>query len=214
MVPVAAKDWFEIRHVSNGVSLLREKYVADWLRCNIWFIQGRDRNLVIDSGMGLSPLTPMLLSLSELPVTAVMTHCHFDHMGGAHEFEHRLGHRACSDVYHDPMPSFSQTGGAAFVRAETFNALPHTGFTFESYMIRPAPLTGYLDEGDIVDLGNRTFQVFYLPGLGRLVFQSISQRDLIVVESVVMLLVFAVILVNFIVDLAYAWVDPRLRSRT
>ena len=56
-------------------------------------------------------------------------------------------------------------------------------------------------------------QVFFLPGLGRLVFQSISQRDLIVVESVVMLLVFAVILVNFAVDLAYAAVDPRLRSR-
>ena len=56
-------------------------------------------------------------------------------------------------------------------------------------------------------------QVFFLPGLGRLVFQSISQRDLIVVESVVMLLVFAVIVVNFAVDLAYAAVDPRLRSR-
>ncbi|WP_421980600.1 ABC transporter permease [Roseibium sp.] len=55
--------------------------------------------------------------------------------------------------------------------------------------------------------------VFYLPGLGRLVFQAISSRDLIVVESVVMLLVFAVILVNFAVDLAYAWVDPRLRRR-
>lgn len=57
-------------------------------------------------------------------------------------------------------------------------------------------------------------QVFYLPGLGRLVFQAISSRDLIVVESVVMLLVFAVIVVNFVVDLAYAAVDPRLRSRT
>lgn len=57
-------------------------------------------------------------------------------------------------------------------------------------------------------------QVFFLPGLGRLVFQAISQRDLIVVESVVMLLVFAVIVVNFAVDLAYAAVDPRLRSRT
>ena len=54
-------------------------------------------------------------------------------------------------------------------------------------------------------------QVFYLPGLGRLVFQAISARDLIVVESVVMLLVFAVILVNFLVDMAYAVVDPRLR---
>ncbi|TDE37543.1 ABC transporter permease [Antarcticimicrobium sediminis] len=57
-------------------------------------------------------------------------------------------------------------------------------------------------------------QVFYLPGLGRLVFQAISARDLIVVESVVMLLVFAVIAVNFLVDLAYALVDPRLRQRT
>lgn len=56
--------------------------------------------------------------------------------------------------------------------------------------------------------------IFFLPGLGRLVFQAISQRDLIVVESVVMLLVFAVIVVNFLVDLAYVWVDPRLRART
>jgi peptide/nickel transport system permease protein len=55
--------------------------------------------------------------------------------------------------------------------------------------------------------------VFYLPGLGRLIFQAISARDLIVVESVVMILVFAVIMVNFAVDLAYAAVDPRLRAR-
>jgi peptide/nickel transport system permease protein len=55
--------------------------------------------------------------------------------------------------------------------------------------------------------------VFFLPGLGRLIFQGITQRDLIVVESVVMLLVGAVIVVNFLVDLAYAAVDPRLRAR-
>ncbi|MBC7157610.1 MAG: ABC transporter permease, partial [Rhodobacteraceae bacterium] len=55
--------------------------------------------------------------------------------------------------------------------------------------------------------------VFFLPGLGRLIFQAITQRDLIVVETAVMLLVFAVIVVNFAVDLAYAAVDPRLRRR-
>lgn len=55
--------------------------------------------------------------------------------------------------------------------------------------------------------------VFYIPGLGRLIFQAITQRDLIVVESAVMLMVFAVILVTFAVDLAYAAVDPRLRRR-
>jgi peptide/nickel transport system permease protein len=56
--------------------------------------------------------------------------------------------------------------------------------------------------------------VFYLPGLGRLVFQAINQRDLIVVESVVMLLVATVIAVNLLVDLSYTLVDPRLRVRT
>lgn len=54
--------------------------------------------------------------------------------------------------------------------------------------------------------------VFYLPGLGRLIFQAIAQRDLIVVKDVVVLLVALVITVNFIVDLLYAWTDPRLRK--
>ena len=53
--------------------------------------------------------------------------------------------------------------------------------------------------------------VFYLPGLGRLVFQSIAQRDLIAVKGIVMVLIFTVILIAFLIDLAYAAVDPRLR---
>jgi peptide/nickel transport system substrate-binding protein len=54
--------------------------------------------------------------------------------------------------------------------------------------------------------------VFFLPGLGRLVFQAIVQRDLIVVQSVVLILVFAVVSVTFLVDLAYVLVNPQLRA--
>ena len=54
--------------------------------------------------------------------------------------------------------------------------------------------------------------VFYLPGLGRLIFQAITQRDLIVVQGAVLVLVAAVILVTFVVDLSYALIDPRLRA--
>lgn len=54
--------------------------------------------------------------------------------------------------------------------------------------------------------------VFYLPGIGRLIFQAITQRDLIVVKSVIVLVVAGVVTVTFIVDLAYAAVDPRLRK--
>jgi peptide/nickel transport system permease protein len=55
--------------------------------------------------------------------------------------------------------------------------------------------------------------VFVLPGLGRLVFQAIANRDLVVVRDVVLLLAATVVLVNFVVDVLYALIDPRLSSR-
>jgi peptide/nickel transport system permease protein len=54
--------------------------------------------------------------------------------------------------------------------------------------------------------------VFYLPGLGRLIFQSISNRDLIVVRNCVMLLAAMVVTVNFVVDVLYAAIDPRIKA--
>jgi peptide/nickel transport system permease protein len=56
--------------------------------------------------------------------------------------------------------------------------------------------------------------VFVLPGIGRLVFQAIANRDLVLVRDVVMLLAAIVVLVNFVIDLLYAVVDPRLRRAT
>ncbi len=53
--------------------------------------------------------------------------------------------------------------------------------------------------------------VFVLPGIGRLIFQAIANRDLIVVRDVVMLLSALVILINFAIDVLYAWIDPRLK---
>ena len=54
--------------------------------------------------------------------------------------------------------------------------------------------------------------VFYLPGLGRLIFQAISNRDLVVVRNCVMLLAAMVVIVNFVVDVLYAVIDPRIKA--
>jgi peptide/nickel transport system permease protein len=67
---------------------------------------------------------------------------------------------------------------------------------------------GYLVAGTVI-----VENVFYLPGLGRLIFDAISARDLILVRSSVIILVLAVIGTMFLTELAYAWVDPRLRGR-
>lgn len=154
--------WYEVFDFSDDVSLIREKYVADWLRCNIWHIKGKNYDLLIDSGMGLRPLKTEIVGLTEKPVTVISTHCHFDHIGGAHEFDCRLGHALEAPVH--AGPTLENTATTGFVRAETFKALPYEGFVAEDYFVRAAPLTGYLDEGDVVDLGNRHFQILHLPG--------------------------------------------------
>ena len=55
--------------------------------------------------------------------------------------------------------------------------------------------------------------VFYLPGLGRLIFQAITQRDLVVIKNVVVLLAGLIMVMNFLVDISYAALNPRLRQR-
>ncbi|MAJ34695.1 MAG: peptide ABC transporter, partial [Candidatus Puniceispirillum sp. TMED52] len=53
--------------------------------------------------------------------------------------------------------------------------------------------------------------VFTLPGLGRLMVQAIGQRDIILVEAIILMMVLIVITVTFITDVIYALIDPRLR---
>jgi glyoxylase-like metal-dependent hydrolase (beta-lactamase superfamily II) len=162
MKPVAT-DWYEVRHLADGISHIRESYVGDWLRCNIWHVRGRDRDILIDSGMGMRSLKHDIAALAERPVTAISSHAHFDHIGGAHEFAERLGHKAEAHIHADPTWAHT-AANRQWIRAETISALPHEGYDIDSFAIVPAPLTGYLDEGDVVDLGDRVFQVFHLPG--------------------------------------------------
>ena len=158
-----AVGWYEVHHISNDISLIRETHVASWLRCNIWHIRGRDRDLLIDSGMGLRPLKKEVAQLTEKPVIAVSSHAHFDHIGCAHEFDCRLGHKSEAHIYAAPNEQ-NTAGWNAFVRAETFSALPYEGFKPEEYDVKAAPLTGHIDEGDVLDLGNRNFRILHLPG--------------------------------------------------
>ena len=156
-------DWYETQSLGDGVTLITESHVAGWLRCNIWHVRGRDRDLLIDTGMGVRPLKVEVAALSERPITAIVTHSHFDHSGGLHEFEDRRGHAAEASVVAEPTPESTLSDGG-FVRAESFRSPPHEGFEIEDYAVKPAPLTGHLDEGDLLDLGDRHFKVLHLPG--------------------------------------------------
>ena len=79
--------------VAPGISWILEPGVHGFLRSNIWHVEGRDRDLVVDTGMGIAALRTAFPDLFEHDPVAFITHGHYDHTGGAHEFATRA--RAC-----------------------------------------------------------------------------------------------------------------------
>ncbi|MEY2771228.1 MAG: Glutathione transport system permease protein GsiC [Pseudomonadota bacterium] len=84
------------------------------------------------------------------------------------------------------------------------------GHVLRNAMIPVVTVMG-LQFGNLITSAIVVESVFVLPGIGRLVFQAIANRDLVVVRDVVMLLAAMVIVINFVVDVLYAWIDPRLK---
>lgn len=160
-LPVAQR-WFRRERMADGVALIWEHHVSPDVYCNIWFVRGRERNLLFDSGLGVASLRAQFPFLDEKPLLCVASHSHFDHMGGHHEFAHRLGHAAEADVM--AAPTRDNTLLSDYVEARHFSAAPYDGFDPLRFILTPAPLTGRLDDGDVVDLGDRVFRVLHLPG--------------------------------------------------
>jgi glyoxylase-like metal-dependent hydrolase (beta-lactamase superfamily II) len=160
---IVAENWYERREVGDGVVLVTEPYVHSWARCNIWYVRGRDRDLLIDAGSGLRPLSPVLQRVAGQPVLAVATHIHFDHVGALHEFPDRCAHAAEAPHYAS-MPD-RETLAPVFRGLENaVTALPLAGWCPEHYRVEPAPIDVTLEDGEMIDLGDRQLTVLHLPG--------------------------------------------------
>lgn len=156
------EDWYRLRSAGDGVTFIDEPAIAEFYRCNIWHVRGRDRDMLVDSGMGVVSLTDWVPLVTERPVEAVASHTHFDHIGSHHEFPVRLVHRAEAGILADPTRA--NTLADASVADAIFHRLPPAPYRSASYAPRAAPATRILDDGDVVDLGDRRFEVIHTPG--------------------------------------------------
>lgn len=156
-------NWFSRTDLSGGVIRLTEPFVHEYLRANIYFLTGRDIDLVVDTGMGLCSLISVLPLTQGKPVLAVATHIHLDHVGSLHEFADRAGPRASAEAF-KTMPAECTYVDALRQLPEPLAEQPWSGFRVEDYRIEPAPLHRLLSEGDAIDLGDRRLRVLELPG--------------------------------------------------
>jgi glyoxylase-like metal-dependent hydrolase (beta-lactamase superfamily II) len=159
---VVHREWYGIEGLDDGITLIRETHIKPFYRCNIWHVRGRDRDLLVDSGMGVVSLRDHVRLVCERPLLAVGSHAHFDHIGGHHEFKQRAIHPAEAEIL--AHPSRRNTVAENWVSDDMFVTPPAPDYRAADYQVRPAPATLLLGDGDIVDLGDRRFEVIHLPG--------------------------------------------------
>ena len=158
-----AQKWFRRRQLSDGLTVYDEPFVHAFFRANMFHLRGRDRDLVVDTGMGLARLSDAIAVEPGKPLLALATHIHVDHVGSLNEFAERAG-PASSAAAFAAMDDALTYADMYRVLADPVSQPPAPGWQVDAYRIEPAPLTTLLAEGDIVDLGDRQFRVLQLPG--------------------------------------------------
>ena len=173
-----AHPWFAIEGHADGIVRIWEPHVSRLLRANMFLVKGRDRDLVVDAGMGVESLRGFLAPLLDKPVTMLLTHAHVDHVGSAHEFAGDLVmHAAEAEQMRTPPDdwrlSFDEypEDKRRRLQAAGFDttglliaALPRPDFDHRAWRVPGAEPTRLVDEGDTIDLGDRRFEVMHTPG--------------------------------------------------
>ncbi len=155
-------DWYRTRTVGDDVTHIDEPHIKTFYRCNIWHVRGRDRDMLVDSGMGVVSLRQSVPLVTERSCLAVASHTHFDHIGCHHEFTERLIHPAEAALL--SHPTRENTFADEYVSDDIFTALPPRPYVSEEYSVRGAPATRLVEDGDVIDLGDRHFEVIHTPG--------------------------------------------------
>lgn len=155
-------DWYETRTFGDAITRIRESHLSTDVRCNMWLIAGRDRDVLVDSGFGFRSLRDEVAAIADREVLAVASHTHFDHIGGHHQFADRLVHPAEAAVLADPTDRSTVWG--PYRHEPLLLRSPSDGFDLDTWHVSAAPATRTVDEGDIIDLGDRVLEVLHLPG--------------------------------------------------
>ena len=137
MQRIRPEDWYSIRRLDDGVTAISEPYIQEFYRCNVWHIRGRDRDMLVDSGMGVVSLREWVPLVTERDLIAVASHTHFDHIGCHHEFECRAVHSAEADLL--AHPTRENTLVDPYVTDEIFDALPPEPYCSKCYAVKRAP---------------------------------------------------------------------------
>ena len=154
-------EWFKVYTVGDNVLAIAEPF--NYQEVISFLILGNEKALLFDTGMGLDSMSAVVKELTNLPVTVINSHTHYDHIGSNHEFENILAMNteytlkwAKNGWKHDLVKH--EVAKDAFC----LDKLPKTDTT--NYHIKPYKISKFIEDGYVIDLGNREIEVISVPG--------------------------------------------------
>jgi len=157
-----AELWYAIQPQGDGILRLNEIHVDPYAVGDIWLVRGAEQDLIVDTGSGIVAPAPIIESLSDKPILAVALNCYYDHAGGWHSFAERACHRLDAAALINPSKESALV--SQYLTDGSLAALPRAGYATADYRMVGAEPTRLLEDGDVIDLGDRWLEVLHVPG--------------------------------------------------
>lgn len=152
------KPWFTIDHLDKDTYIISE--YRHWEETHAYLLNGKKRSLLIDTGLGICNICEEVTKLTNLPITAVATHIHWDHIGGHRYFPDFYAHEDELHWLNGEFPlTIAQIKSMVIDRCE----LPED-YSVENYVFFQGTPTRILKDNDNIDIGGRIIQVLHTPG--------------------------------------------------
>ncbi|MEM2118074.1 MAG: MBL fold metallo-hydrolase [Candidatus Bathyarchaeia archaeon] len=167
--------WFKVEPLTDNVVLIAEPGHVE--EVNSYLAIGEEKAILIDSGMGIGDIKAVVKNLTNLPITVINTHSHYDNIGGNYQFVDVLVHETELANVHSGIPKeqisyvvddhnfFALTPdirGSRFTRGEA-RPIP-SEFDRTRYQIHPCPWASSVKNRQILDLGSIKLEVLHTPG--------------------------------------------------
>lgn len=152
-------DWFTVEKVDEETFVISE--YKHWEETHCYLLIGKEKVLLIDTGLGVENIKKVVDKITSLPIEVVLTHVHWDHIGGSKYFNNIAVHKNEKEWLTSKFPIPLEVVKKNLMFKEC--KFPKT-FNIDEFKITKCCPKRILEDGDFIDLGNRKVEVIHTPG--------------------------------------------------
>lgn len=154
-------SWFIVEEIDSRTFAISEH--GNWEKVHSFLLLGDTEAVLIDTGQGIDNIKRVTDQLTGLPIRVLTTHVHFDHIGSHGEFDQIYVHKDDADWLINGIEGLSLDEIREEISRDLIRRTPDS-FDLTTYTPYKGELTGFLEDGDLIDIGNRQLEINHTPG--------------------------------------------------